>query len=102
MPKKSGLNQRQRWIAFGAKPRGRISVDDGAKKALQARKSLLAVGIIKCCGSFDDGDIVCVCDREGIEFARGKASVGAGTVEKAMGGRFDKEIIHRDNIVILE
>ncbi|OGX22352.1 MAG: hypothetical protein A3K54_00970 [Omnitrophica WOR_2 bacterium RBG_13_44_8] len=100
MPKK-GLAARERWIAFGTKPKGRISVDDGAKEALLNGKSLLSVGITVLEGNFETGDIVSVIDRESSEFARGKAGLSSKQLDKVKGSRYDKEIIHRDNIVIL-
>ena len=61
---KRGLAARERWIAFGTKPKGKITVDDGAKKALFNKKSLLCVGILACEGVFDSGDIVSVIDKD--------------------------------------
>ncbi len=99
-PKKA-LAERQRWIAFGTKPKGKIAVDDGAKKALLNGKSLLSVGVRQIQDSFESGSVVSVLDLEGAEFARGKVSVSAKVLEEVKGQRFAKEIIHRDNIVIL-
>ncbi|MDD5166151.1 MAG: glutamate 5-kinase [Candidatus Omnitrophica bacterium] len=100
LPKKS-LAQRQRWIAFGTKSKGRIMVDDGAKKALMNKKSLLSVGVAGLEGNFECGDIVSVVDKHDSEFARGKAGLSSQKLDKIKGSRFDKEVIHRDNIVIL-
>jgi glutamate 5-kinase len=88
-------------IAVGSKPKGKITVDHGAKNALVNKKSLLAVGIVTAEGIFEPGDIVSIVDKQGIEFARGKIAVSARTLEKVKGARFEKEIIHRDNIVVL-
>lgn len=95
------LAAKERWIAFSAKPKGKIAVDDGAKSALLNKKSLLSVGIIGCEGNFDAGDIVSLRDRFNVEFARGKITLGSKELDKVKGRRYDKEIIHRDNIVIL-
>lgn len=100
LPKK-GLAARDRWIAFSTKPKGRIIVDDGARAALTNKKSLLSVGVVGSLGDFDAGDIVSVVDKENHEFARGKARLSHRELEKVKGLRSDKEIIHRDNIVIL-
>jgi glutamate 5-kinase len=101
IPKKA-LAERDRWIAFGAKPKGMIIVDDGAKKALKDNKSLLSVGIIGTESNFDCGAIVSVADKSGSVFARGKVSVSSKSLEEMKGRHFPKEIIHKDNIVILE
>jgi glutamate 5-kinase len=101
LPKKGHLAAKERWIAFGTKPKGKIMVDDGAKSALINKKSLLSVGISACEGNFDAGDIVSVRDKSNLEFARGKVGISSGDLEKVKGRRSDKEVIHRDNIVIL-
>jgi glutamate 5-kinase len=98
---KKGLAERERWIAFGTKAKGNIVVDDGAKNALINKKSLLSVGVVACEGDFGAGDIVSVMDKQGKEIARGKTGVSHKKLEEVKGIRFDKEIIHRDNIVIL-
>lgn len=100
-PKKHHLAAKKRWIAFGTRPKGRIVVDDGAKKALINRKSLLSVGIVGCAGNFDRGDIVRIVDQKDCEFARGKAGLSNKQLEKVKGSHFDKEIIHCDDIVVL-
>jgi glutamate 5-kinase len=100
IPKKS-LAERQRWIAFGTKPKGKIIVDEGARKALMNKKSLLSVGVVGIEGYFDVSDIVSLCDRQGNEFARGKVCISCQQLDKVKGSRFDKEVIHCDNMVIL-
>lgn len=98
---KQGLSERKRWIAFGTKTQGKISVDDGAKEALLRNKSLLSVGVTGTEGIFENGDIVSVVDSYGHEVARGKSSFSSSVLEKVKGTRHEKEIIHRDNMVIL-
>lgn len=98
---KEGLTARKHWIAFGTKPKGRITVDDGAKQALINKKSLLSVGVIDTNGAFESGDIVSVVDKKNLEFARGKVGLSSKQLDKIKGSRYDKEVIHRDNIVIL-
>ena len=101
VPKKGYLSARERWIAFGTKPKGKIIVDEGAKKALLNKKSLLSVGIVGLAGDFQAGDIVSVQDLQGNEFARGKVGISSKQLGKVKGSHFDKEVVHRDNIVIL-
>lgn len=98
---KEALRARERWLAFSTKPKGKITVDEGARGALINKKSLLSVGVVSCEGNFEAGDIVSVIDRQGYEFARGKICLSNKELEKVRGRRYDKEIIHRDNIVIL-
>ncbi len=100
LPKKT-LGAKERWLAFGTKPKGKIVVDDGAKKALLNHKSLLSVGIIDSHGAFGATDIVKIVDRQGNEFARGKVSLASSLINDIKGRRYDKEVIHSNNIVLL-
>ncbi|MBM3249821.1 MAG: glutamate 5-kinase [Candidatus Omnitrophica bacterium] len=101
LPKDIYLAARKRWIAFGTKTKGKITVDQGAKRALLDNKSLLSVGVTAVSGSFASGSTVSVIDQEKNEFARGKVSLSSEQLEKVKGERTEKEVIHRDNIVIL-
>ena len=98
---KEGLAARERWIAFGTKPKGKILVDDGARRALLNKKSLLSVGVTGLEGNFEMGDIVSVIDKQDYELARGKVGLSSKQLDKIKGSHYDKEVIHRDNIVIL-
>ena len=97
----AGLTERERWIAFGTKPKGKICIDDGAKKALLNKKSLLSVGVSGIENSFERGDIVSIVDAQGSEFARGKTTVSSKKLDEVKGKKFEKEIIHRNDIVVL-
>lgn len=100
IPKKN-LEARKHWIAHVARIKGKITVDDGAKKALTANKSLLSVGVVSVEGVFDKGDVVALQDVAGCEFARGRAGISSRDLDKVKGARHTKEALHRDNIVIL-
>lgn len=102
VPARGGrMAARERWIAFGSRPKGRLIVDDGAKKALLSRKSLLCVGITDSEGAFRPGDIVCISDRKGNDFARGRAALAAEVVMSMKGKYFPKEAVHCDDIAVL-
>lgn len=100
LPKKS-LTARERWIAFGTKPKGKIIVDEGARKALINKKSLLSVGVIGVEGSFESGDIANVVTPANLQIGIGKVNISSKILSQVKGKRYDKEVIHRDNIVIL-
>lgn len=100
-PSKSYLTGRKHWIAFGTRPKASVSVDEGAKRALLNNKSLLTVGVKGAKGNFDCGDIISVTDTQGAEFARGRAGISGRQLEGVCGKRSDRELIHRNNIVIL-
>jgi glutamate 5-kinase len=98
---KNSLIARHRWIAFATKAKGKIMVDDGAKKALASGRSLLAVGVTSVSGNFIKGDTVSVLDSAKNEFARGKINISSKQLSISLGKRREKEVIHRDNLVIL-
>ena len=114
LPRKTVLSSRKYWIAFNLKPKGILVVDDGAKRAIVEKgKSLLSSGLISVSGSFNFGDAVSCRDRSGIEFARGLVKYRSEEVsklkglhtrdiEKALGYKDYDEIIHRDDLVVLE
>jgi len=114
LPRKSKLSSRKHWIAFNVKPKGMLIVDEGAKKAIVERgKSLLPSGLVEVKGCFNFGDAVKCIDTEGLEFARGLINyrseevmklkgVHSREIEKILGYKYYDEIIHRDDLVVLE
>lgn len=113
VPRKNRLQARKRWIAYNARPSGKIVVDEGAKEALLKRnKSLLACGIKSIEGKFIYGDTVVIAGVDGAEFARGLSNYSAEDIDKIKGVStksaeriiekgFYQEVVHRDNLVIL-
>jgi len=94
------LQGRKRWIAFFHHPKGTLFVDDGAKKALRERgKCLLPPGVTRCEGDFAVGDVVRICDLDGLEFARGIARFDSAAVRERKLPK--EELVHRDDLVIL-
>jgi glutamate 5-kinase len=106
------LSARKHWIAYGAKPAGRVVIDDGAARALRDHgKSLLPAGVVAVEGDFDLGDTVSIVVA-GVELARGLAAYPAadlrkisglqsGAIEARLGYKSIDEAIHRDDLVIL-
>lgn len=104
---------RRLWLQHATTARGRLVIDDGAVTALVQRKtSLLPAGITAVEGSFHDGDPVDVCSPDGTPVARGlvnyssaelPALLGRSTRElaAALGPEYEREVIHRDDLVIL-
>ncbi|MCM8820114.1 MAG: glutamate 5-kinase [Candidatus Omnitrophica bacterium] len=91
---------RKRWIAFGKKIKGKVYIDDGAKKAiLNSGKSLLSVGIIKVEGDFKKNDAVCLLDRDENIIGCGLINYSCEELKDFKYKKFDREIIHRDNFV---
>lgn len=101
LPGSKGLAARQRWIAFGTKPKGTIVIDKGAAAALAANKSLLSVGVVDVEGSFEAGEIASVVTPEGTRVAIGKAGLSSRKLREVKGTRCDKEVMHRNDLVIV-
>ena len=113
LPKEDRLTSRKHWIAFSARPSGRVVVDSGARDALLNRgKSLLPSGIKAVDGDFETGEVVHCVGEDGMEFARGltnysSAEVGlikghkSGEIERVLGYKVYDEVIHRDNLVVI-
>ena len=114
LPSQSKLSSRKHWIAFNLKPKGTLIVDDGAKQAVvKMGKSLLSSGLLDVKGNFKFGDPVKCVDTNGVEFARGLINYRAEEVfrlrglhsrdiKKVLGYKYYDEIIHRDDLVVLE
>ncbi len=82
---------RKRWIGSTARPKGRLVVDPGARKALEAGdRSLLAIGIVEVIGDFEKGDVVGVSDASGVEFARGLTNYHSADSRRIRGLRTDQ------------
>jgi len=109
----SRIGSRKHWLAFTAKPRGRLLLDAGAVRAVRERgRSLLPAGIVSVEGRFGIGDAVACADDRGVEFARGLAAYAAEDVRRikglatsqiggVLGYSNGDEVIHRDDLVLL-
>jgi glutamate 5-kinase len=62
---------RKTWIAGSLEPRGTLTIDTGALKALRGGASLLPVGVRAIEGSFSRGDAVVIRDPDGRVLGRG-------------------------------
>lgn len=100
VPRDRKLRSRKRWIAFFHHTKGALFVDAGARKALREQgRSLLPPGVLRCEGNFRAGDVVRVCDADGMEFARGLVKHDAASV--AAGCPRREVLVHRDDLVVL-
>ena len=114
LPARIRLRSRKRWIRFTRRPRGAVVVDEGARRALkEAGKSLLPSGVIAVEGRFDAGDIVRVKGPDGAEFARGLSNYASadiqrikglktGQIEATLGHKYYDEVVHRDNLALVD
>lgn len=107
----SRITAKKRWILGQKQIKGRITVDDGAVRALlEDGKSLLPIGVIAVEGAFDRGDIIVCLDQSGKEIGRGLTNYHALEVESILrtpsqqiadklGYIIADELIHRNNWV---
>ena len=100
---------RKRWIA-AMKPKGEITVDEGAVAALGRGKSLLPAGVTAVSGEFGRGEPVVILDRQGNRAGCGLMRYSAEEARQIAGHRSDEitsilgypgraALIHRDDMV---
>jgi len=104
------LKSKQRWLKFFSRAKGKVVIDNGAKKALVNNdSSLLPAGIIAIEGTFERGDTVKILDETKKELARGLSNYSSSDLKKIIGLKscevrkllsdgYD-EAIHRNNII---
>ena len=106
-------NRKKHWIAFGKRLHGSIEVDSGCAKALLEKgSSLLPAGVKTVQGPFSEGETVSII-YDGREIARGLVNYNSQDIDIIKGhktseletllqvGASYKEVIHRDNLVVL-
>ena len=106
-------HMKKRWMAFGTRLKGSVSVDAGCANALLKKgSSLLPVGIIGVSGNFQEGETISILFN-GEEIARGMVNFSSQDIEQIKGCNSHEiikrlqvenahtEVIHRDNLVIL-
>lgn len=106
------LAARKQWLADHLQVRGRLTLDEGAIKALsQDGKSLLPIGVTAASGDFERGEVVACIGADGREIARGLVNYSAAEarrilrrpsseIEAILGYVDQSELIHRDNLVL--
>ncbi|GGG57740.1 glutamate 5-kinase [Pseudohongiella nitratireducens] len=114
VPERQPVAARKQWLAGQLKVKGTLTLDAGAEKVLrESGRSLLPVGVTAVSGNFDRGEVVSCINAEGTEIARGLVNYNAKEaqkllrqpsrqIESLLGYAGDVEMIHRDNLVILE
>ena len=103
---------RWRRIAVAARQQGALVVNDGALRALSAKKaSLLPIGVVSVVGEFEKGDVVEVRDGSGRVHGRGLVNYAADACRRLIGRQSDEieailgwrgydAVITRDNLVM--
>ena len=104
---------KKQWLADHLTLAGKLTLDDGAVKALASGgRSLLPIGVTGVAGEFERGAVVACQDAQGREVARGLVNYSAAEarqimrkpsaeIESILGYVDEAELIHRDNLVLL-
>lgn len=101
---------RKRWIA-AMKPRGEVTVDSGAARALGSGNSLLPAGVTAVSGRFGRGDPVAILGPDGAKLGQGLARYTAdeaaairgcrsSQIETVLGYPGRAALIHRDDMAL--
>lgn len=112
-PQANPITARQRWIAHGMVPAGKLYLDDGAVNAIKhGGRSLLSAGLIGLDGTFQREDTVRLCNIHGQEIARGLVNYTHQELQQIRGKRSEDiaailgyagedTVVHRDNLVLM-
>ena len=112
LPHSTTMPAWKRWLGFAARPKGRLVVDAGARKAVEGQnRSLLPIGVVQVLGTFGKGDVVALCGPDGVEFARGLTNYPSAAIDRLRGLRSEQiratlaecpyeEVVHKDNLVV--
>lgn len=114
-PQERKISARKRWLVLGKRwGGGKVVVDPGAEEALLKRgRSLLPSGVEEVVGNFRPGDLVVVLNSAQSEIARGLVQYSSAelnevlgmktkSVDQVLGKRQNYEVIHRDDLVLLD
>jgi glutamate 5-kinase len=107
-----GGTARKSWLGGRLTVKGRIRIDEGAVRALQAGSSLLPAGALSVEGEFKRGDVVDISTDDGIAIARGLSEYDAADAARICGRRSNEleailgtvprsVLVHRDQLVLL-
>lgn len=105
------VTAKKRWIAGQLEPKGNVSVDAGAERALLQGKSLLPAGVTVVDGIFDRGDAVTIRNAKGHELGRGLIAYSNRDAQRIIGRKSSDiatilgfegraELIHRDDMAL--
>jgi glutamate 5-kinase len=98
-PSETPLSDRKGWLAHALLPKGSITIDAGAERALLDQgASLLAVGVREVEGDFNRRDAVRLLSLDGRELARGLTAMDSDELQERKGQR--GLVVHRDQLVI--
>ncbi len=94
------ISNKERWIFASKNSTGSIEIDDGAVQAILLGKSLLAVGVKKTYGQFENKEVVEIINRKKRGIAFGVVDFSKNEIEKILktNNKHKNRIIHANNI----
>lgn len=113
-PQADRLRHKKHWIAYSLPQAGRVVLDAGAVRAIVHQGgSLLPSGVLSVEGDFENGEMIGCVDEQGTEWARGISHYSAREIRRIagkqssdidviLGYRICDDIIHRDELVVLQ
>ncbi len=113
-PRVSKLESKKRWLISQLSSKGKLILDAGATKAIKEQgKSLLPAGIISAEGNFQRGDVIAIFDQNNNQLGCGIVNYSSKDINLIKGVHSDKivtilgyeygsEVIHRNNMVVLD
>ena len=106
------MHSKEHWMVYNAYAKGSIIIDDGAKKALLDRKSLLPKGIINVNGIFEENSVVFIADINNNIIGKGITNFSSRDIINVIGKHSNEakkilntdkeEIIHANLLVLIE
>ena len=112
IPSSKKISAKKQWLDT-TDNRGCVIIDDGAWNALSNNKSLLLVGVENVEGNFQKGYVIQCKNTSSECIAKGIVNYSSGDVmrmkgmtmndiKNEYGDEFNKELIHIDNLIIIE
>ena len=112
IPESKKASSKKQWLDT-TENQGAIVIDKGACKALTKNSSLLFVGITNIINSFEKGDVINCINEKNECIAKGITNYGSDDIAllkgqsseniiSQHGGKYTKEVIHADNLIVIE
>lgn len=113
LPLTDKLEGRKRHILSSSRVNAELYIDSGAARALLHGGSLLPAGLTRVAGEFERGDSIRILSPDGHSLAVGLTNYASSDllklcgcqsseIEERLGYTFGDEVIHRNNMVLLE
>lgn len=92
-PQKRKQARFKHWLKYCSLPKGTITVDEGAEKALKKRKSLLFVGIKAISDGVEINDTVLIVNEHNEPIGTGKINFTSKEIKKALRNKENLKIV---------